>query len=80
MPTTTITFDHETEQRTAIIRTPEHAIRVTEHVDGPATCSLVPANPRQCCIPYGTRKPMEFEEAVDFIRLFLTPLDHLSAA
>lgn len=73
MPTTTITTDHETEQRTAIIRTPDHAIRVTEHVDSYATCSLLPDNPRHRCKTLYNPKPMNFDQAVSFWFAFLDP-------
>ncbi len=73
MPTTTSSSDHETGQRTAIIRTKDHAIRVTEHVDGPATCSLIPFNPSRRCTSLDTPKPMTFDEALAYWSAFLQP-------
>lgn len=66
MTTTNITTDSETSQRIAIIRTQDHAIRITEDVDGPARCSLVPTNPRHRCLPFATPFPMNFDQAVAY--------------
>ncbi|MGI8406023.1 MAG: hypothetical protein ACR2OE_14895 [Thermomicrobiales bacterium] len=64
MPTTNITFDSETGQRVAIIRTDTRIVRVTEHVDGPATCALVPTNPRQRCIGITLPEPLNFNDTI----------------
>lgn len=67
MMTLTITHDSETLKQIATIRNGDHTIRVREYVDGPATCTIVPVNPRHVCIPFTTPRPMLFTDAVSWI-------------
>lgn len=67
MITKTITHDAETLKQIATIRNGGRTIRVTEHVDGPATCTRVLDNPRDRCITFNTPRPMLFNDAVNWV-------------
>lgn len=71
--------DRDTGKRITTLRTDRRIVRISEHVDGPASCVHVPTNPRHSCIGLHLPRPMSFDGAVTYFADRLSNNDALAS-